>query len=72
MGALVPTDPVIAEYLPVPGTEPGPTDGDPEAIAPNRARGVYVVDGVRFLEAGTYVAEVVARVQGVGRCRAQT
>lgn len=71
-GALVPTDPVVAEYLPVPGTEPGPTDGDPQAIAPNRARGVYVVHGVRFLEAGTYVAEVVARVQGVGVVQGST
>jgi hypothetical protein len=71
-GALVPTDPVVAEYLPVPGTETGPTDGDPQAIAPMRARGGYAVHGVRFLEAGTYVAEVVARVQGVGVVQGST
>ena len=65
-GSLEPTDPVVAEYLPVSGTDPGPNDGDPRAIAPLHARGVYVVHGVRFLEAGEYVVEVAGRVEGLG------
>jgi hypothetical protein len=71
-GSLDPTDPVVAEYLPVPGTDTGPNDEDPQAIAPVRARGVYVVHGVRFLEAGQYVVEVAARVQGVGVVQGST
>ena len=71
-GSLEPTDPVVAEYLPVPGTERGPKDEDPQAIAPLHARGVYVVHGVRFLEAGEYVVEVAGRVQGVGVVQGST
>jgi hypothetical protein len=71
-GSLEPTDPVVAEYLPVPGTDPGPNDEDPQAITPVRARGVYVVHGVRFLEAGQYVVEVAARIQGVGIVQGST
>jgi hypothetical protein len=71
-GSLDATDPVVAEYLPVPGTEPGPTNADPQAISPSHARGVYVVHGVRFLEAGQYVVEVAARVEGVGVVQGST
>ena len=37
-GPLQPSDPVVAEYLAVPGTEPGASDGDPQAIAPQWQR----------------------------------
>lgn len=70
-GPLEPTSPVTAEYLPVPGTEAG-TSGGPRAIRPTRARGAYVVHGVRFLEPGTYVVEVAARVEGVGVVQGST
>lgn len=71
-GQLVPTEPVLGRYLPVPGTDPGAEDADPQAIAPSSARGVYEVEGVRFLEPGTYVVEVGAEVQGIGVVQGST
>jgi hypothetical protein len=71
-GQLVPTEPVLGRYLPVPGTDLGSEGADPQAILPSSARGVYEVEGVRFLEPGTYVVEVGAEVQGIGVVQGST
>lgn len=71
-GQLAPTQPVLGHYLPVPGTDPGVEGADPQAIAPSSARGVYEVEGVRFLEPGTYVVEVAAEVEGIGVVQGST
>lgn len=61
-----PTDAVVGTYLAVYGTEPGDPYLPPTAIRPSRARGVYAVDGVRFLEPGPYLVEVAADVKDYG------
>lgn len=60
------SDVVTATYLPLPGSEPGDPSGDPEAIRPSTATGVYEVEGVRFLRPGPWAVEVAARVGGYG------
>lgn len=57
---------VTGTYLAVPGTDQGDPAADPQATSPATARGVYELEGVRFGEAGTWVVEVAARVQGAG------
>lgn len=61
-----PTQPVQGTYLPVYGTDPGNPDGPPTAVLPSSARGVYAVNGVRFLEPGPYLVEVAVDVAGYG------
>jgi hypothetical protein len=57
---------VAATYVPVPGTESGSPDADPQAISPATARGAYELEGVRFGSPGPWVVEVAARIQQVG------
>ncbi len=60
------SDVVRGTYLPLPGTEPGDANAAPQAIAPATVRGVYELEGARFLEAGAWAVEVAARIEGVG------
>jgi hypothetical protein len=61
-----PTQAVVGTYLPVYGTDPGDPDAEPTAIRPSSARGVYAVNGVRFLEPGPYLVEVAVDVANYG------
>jgi hypothetical protein len=61
-----PTDAVAGTYLPVYGTEPGDPDLPPTAIRPSSARGVYAVNGVRFLAPGPYLVQVAVDVDNYG------
>jgi hypothetical protein len=61
-----PTQAVVATYLPVYGTEPSDPSLPPTAIRPSSARGVYAVNGVRFLEPGPYLVEVAVEVADYG------
>jgi hypothetical protein len=60
------TQAVLGTYLPVYGTKAGDPNAKSSAIRPSSARGVYAVDGVRFLQPGPYLVEVAADVRGVG------
>ena len=57
---------VRGTYIPVPGTEPGDPNADPQATSPARARGAYELEGVQFNVAGPWAVEVATQVQGVG------
>jgi hypothetical protein len=60
------SDVVVGTYLPVPGTRVGDPTEAPQAIAPSTVKGVYELEGVRFLQPGPWVVEVAARIQGRG------
>ena len=73
--AGVPASPapaVFAEYLPLFGTEAGDPSGQPEAISPASAKGVYVIHGVQFTTPGSFDVAVEADVRGVGRVQGST
>jgi hypothetical protein len=57
---------VEGTYLPMPGTEPGEPTHDPQAISPSTVRGVYEIEGATFADAGPWIVEVAAQVDGVG------
>jgi hypothetical protein len=63
---------VLADYLPLFGTEAGDPDVEPEGISPASAKGVYVIRGVRFTDAGTFQVAAAADVRGVGVVQGST
>ena len=67
-----PAPAVFAEYLPLFGTKAGDPSGQPEAINPASAKGVYVIRGVRFTNPGSFDVAVAADVRGVGFVRGST
>jgi hypothetical protein len=56
----------IATFLPLPGEE-GPFTRTPTAAPASNARGVYVVEDMRFDRPGFYEAKVSARIDGEAR-----
>lgn len=63
---------VLADYLPLFGTNPGDPNERPRGISPSSAKGVYVIRGVRFTAAGTYQVGVAADVRGIGMVQGST
>jgi hypothetical protein len=58
--------PVVARFLPIPGTMLPASPQEPQAVSPSEARGVYAAE-VAFDKAGYWQVEVAARMGGTER-----